>query len=278
MGMLGTIIGGVLGWGFGGPLGAIIGGAIGSNIGEGLGGGPARLHPGMGAGPRPGFGGDARGYGGRYTGGRPYAWDPLQAQQAFLVAVISLAAKVAKADGRVTPAEVRRFDAFLATNLGMPADERRLAARIFNEARDSGVPAEDFARQIRDILGHQPARLRDIVSLLTSVAMADGGLHHAEQRLIRTIARELGLSSRDYDEAMAMFNPTASLDAAYATLGIAPSATDIEVKKAYRKLAKEYHPDVLASKGMSDDFRNFAEDKMKAINEAYAAVEKARGM
>ena len=75
-----------------------------------------------------------------------------------------------------------------------------------------------------------------------------------------------------------MFNPTASVDAAYATLGIDPSASDIEVKKAYRKLAKEYHPDVLASKGMSDDFKKFAEDKMKAINTAYAAVEVARGM
>lgn len=272
MGLLGTIIGGVLGWGFGGPLGAIIGGAIGSNIGEDIGG--IAPHPGVGAGPRPGFGG---GYPGR-GGPRPPFYDPIQAQRAFLTAVISLAAKVAKADGRVTAAEVRRFDAFLASNLGMPAAERRMAAKIFNQARDSDIPAEDFARQIRQILGHQPARMRDLVSLLASVAMADGGLQHAEERLIRSIARELGLSSRDYDEAMAMFNPTASLDAAYATLGVAPAASDAEVKKAYRKLAKEYHPDVLASKGMSDDFKKFAEDKMKAINQAYAAVEKARGM
>ena len=276
MGLLGTIIGGVLGWGFGGPLGAIIGGAIGSNIGEGMGpfGGGQEDHPGARRRVHPGH----RGFGGARTGGRPYGYDPVQAQQAFLTAVISLAAKVAKADGRVTSAEVRRFDAFLAQNLGMPAAERRLAARIFNEARDSSIPAEDFARQIRQILGHQPARMRDIVSLLASVAMADGSLHHAEERLIRAIAGELGLSSRDYDEAMAMFNPTASLDAAYATLGITPAATDLEVKKAYRRLAKEYHPDVLASKGLGEDFNRFAEDKMKAINEAYAAIEKARGL
>lgn len=265
MGLLGTIIGGVLGWGFGGPLGAILGGAIGSNFGEGS--GPAGVHPGVRGQARPAFGtGPARGL------------DPGQAQRAFLTAVISLAAKVAKADGRVSAAEVQRFDEFLARSLGMPAEERRLAAKIFNQARDSDIPAEDFARQIRQILGHQPARMRDIVSLLASVASADGSLHHAEERMIRSIARELGLSSRDYDEAMAMFNPTASVDAAYATLGIDPSVTDLEVKKAYRKLAKEYHPDVLASKGMSDDFKQFAEDKMKAINAAYAAVETARGM
>ena len=261
MGLFGTIIGGGLGFMFGGPLGAIIGGAIGSNFG-GMPG--PRAHPGARVGGGPG-------YGARTT-------DHLQMQQAFLTAVISLAAKVAKADGAVSPEEVRSFDNFLRDQLRMPADERRMAASIFNQARDSDIPAEDFARQIRTMLGHQPQRMRDIVSLLAQVAMADGRLHPDEERLIRSIAGELGLGSREYDEAMAMFNPTANIDAAYATLGVDPTATDIQVKKAYRKLAKEYHPDILASKGLSDDFQKFAEDKMKAINAAWGEVEQARGL
>ncbi|MCP4571789.1 MAG: DnaJ domain-containing protein [bacterium] len=269
MGLLGTIIGGGLGFMFGGPLGAIIGGTIGSNLGEF---GRGTVHPGTGGGRRPGFG--ARG-GGPFGGARV---DPLQVQQAFLTAVISLAAKVAKADGQVSTAEVKKFDEFLRKNLAMPPADRRMAARIFNEARDSSIPAEDFARQIRQILGHQPHRMRDIVSLLAAVAMADGQLHPAEERLIRSIAGELGLTQRDYDESMAMFNPTANLDTAYAVLGVPASATDTEVKKAYRKLAKEYHPDILASKGMSEDFNKFAEEKMKAINAAWSEVEKARGL
>ena len=267
MGLFGTIIGGGLGFMFGGPLGAIIGGAIGANVGEMGGMNEFGRHPGVRPRPRPGLGARA---------GRAY--DPLQAQQIFLTGVISLAAKVAKADGRVTAAEVRSFDGFLRDQLGMPTAERRVAARVFNEARDSNIPAEDFARQVRDVLGHQPHRMRDIISLLASVAMADGRLDSAEERMIRSIARELGLSPRAYEEAMAMFNPTANLDAAYATLGVDSSATDTEVKKAYRKLAKEYHPDILASKGMSEDFNKFAEEKMKAINEAWSEVEKARGL
>lgn len=261
MGLLGTIIGGGIGFMFGGPLGAVIGGAIGSNIngdaGDGRPFGPRQSPPGI---PR----------------GRP-RHDPLQDQQAFLVALISLAAKVAKADGAVSAQEVRSFDDFLRVHLGMPSAERRIAARIFNQARDSDIPAVNFARQIRDLLGHQPQRMRDLISLLMSVAMADGKMHPAEDRMIRDIARELGLDERAYQEARAMFDPRANLDSAYATLGLTANADTDEVKKAYRRLAKEYHPDVLANKGLGEDFQKFASAKMQAVNGAYQAIKDARG-
>ncbi|MEN8005837.1 MAG: TerB family tellurite resistance protein [Candidatus Krumholzibacteriota bacterium] len=262
MGLLGTLIGGSLGFMMGGPLGAIIGGAIGSNIGEGN--GRARVHPG------------AR-VGGQGFGGGAYRTSPMEAQQTFMIAMISLAAKVAKADGSVSQAEVRSFDQFLKDQLGMAAAERRVAARIFNEARESHIPAEEFARQIRQLLGHQPARMRDLVSVLMSIAMADGHYHETEERLIRSIAREMGLTDRDYEEAVSMFNPRASLGTSYTVLGVTQGATDDEIKKAYRKLAKEYHPDVVANKGMGEDFQKFAAEKMRAVNSAYDSVREARG-
>jgi len=261
MGLLGTLIGGSLGFMMGGPLGAIIGGAIGSNINVS---GGARVHPGARV--------NGQGYRRSTTG-----FNPLEAQQTFMIAMISLAAKVAKADGAVTDAEIRSFDQFLKNQLGMAAVERRVAARIFNEARDSDIPAEEFARQIRQLLVNQPARMRDLISVLISIAMADGRYHESEERLIRSIAREMGLTDRDYDEAAAMFNPRANVDTSYTVLGVTKGATDAEIKKAYRKLAKEYHPDVVANKGMGEDFQKFAAEKMRAINSAYDAVREARG-
>ena len=273
MGLLGTLVGGSLGFLMFGPLGAIVGGAIGANLGEpslrGPGGG-GNQYQGYGYGPGAGPGPGSSRYGGPVR-------DTRQAQQAFLVAMISLAAKVAKADGRVHEEEVRSFDAFLRDRLGMTVEDRRVAARLFNEARDSRVPAEEFARQVRALIGHDPDRLRDLISLLMSVAAADRTISAEEDRLLRSIAREMGLSARDYDAAAAMFDPRRNLDASYAVLGVARDATDDGVKKAYRRLAREYHPDVVANKGMGEDFRKFADEKMRAVNAAYDAIQQARG-
>lgn len=261
MGLLGTIIGGGLGLLLGGPFGAIIGGALGSNINIKA----QKVHPGA----RSSYGAN-----GSYKTGS----SPLQDQQTFMLAMISLAAKVAKADGQVTQDEVKAFDDFLRNNLHMDQAERGVAARIFNEARDSNIPAEEFAGQIRRIMGTRQDRLRDLISLLMMIAMADGHFHPAEEKMIRSIASNLGLKESDFEAAAAMFNPGRNLDASYAVLGVAKASTDSEVKKAYHKLAREYHPDVLASKGMGEEFKAFAEEKMKSVNGAYEEVKNARGM
>ena len=262
MGLLGALVGGSLGFMMGGPLGAMIGGAVGSRLGEG------------GSASSGGFQGRS------YAGGSARIHsDPRAAQTAFMVALISLAAKVAKADGRVTREEVKAFDSFLRERMGMPAADRRVAGRIFNEARDSNVPASAFTRQIRELLGHQPDRLRDLISLLMQVAMADGAMHPAEESLIRSIAGDLGLSERDYAEARAMFTSggAAAGNESYDILGVSPTATEAEVKKAYRRLAREYHPDVITSKGLPEDFMTFATEKLQKVNEAYDRIKKERG-
>jgi DnaJ like chaperone protein len=258
MGILGALFGGTVGFVLGGPLGMIIGGALGAQAGEG-----APVHPG------------ARQAGGARIGGPGLRRDT---QTAFMVALISLAAKVAKADGNVSEAEIRTLDDFLRTNLRMSLQERQMASRVFNEAKNSPIPAADFARQIRGILGPFPDRLRDMITLLLQIAHADGSLHPTEETLIRQIARDMGLTDRDYQECRALFGGSSlSSDSAYEALGLTSQATEEEVKKAYRRIAREYHPDVLQSKGLPEDFMQFAKEKLQKVNEAYDVIKKQRG-
>ena len=259
MGLLGTLFGGTVGFMFGGPIGMIIGGAIGSQAGGNV------MAPGAGARGR-----------GRSRLGQTGAFQ--DTQTTFLVTLISLAAKVAKADGQVTREEVQAFDAFLRDNLRMTPEERRMAARIFNQARDSDIPASQLARQARGILEPFPDRLRDLVTLLLQIAHADGHLHPAEDALVREIARDLGLSDRDFQECRALFGASGpSPDSAYEILGVQPGASEAEIKKAYRNIAREYHPDVLQSKGLPADFMQFAKKKLQKVNGAYDVIKKTRG-
>lgn len=274
MGLLGAILGGTVGLMLGGPLGAVLGGAIGSQVladprPEQIGGRARQARREQRPPPYPP-------YPPYPPPGQAAQDDPRVLQSTFMVALISLAARVAKADGRVSSAEIAAFDAFLSRELGMPAQERRLAARIFNQARDSELPTAAFTRQIRLALAAQPDRLRDLVALLLKIAYADGALAGAEEALIRAVASELGLEERDFRQIKAMFE-SSDLGAAYALLGVAPEASDEEIKRGYRRLAKEYHPDMLAAKGLPEDFLKFATEKLQAINQAYDRVRKQRG-
>jgi DnaJ like chaperone protein len=249
MGLLGALFGGTVGFMLGGPLGMIIGGALGSQTSAQV--------------VRTGAAGRAPGV--------------QDAQTAFVVAVISLAAKVSKADGHVSEAEIRTFDAFLRDHLRMSPEDRRMAGRIFDEARDSAIPAGDFARQVRGIMGPSPERLRLIVTLLLQIAHADGRMHPAEDEMIRGIARDLGLSDRDYQECRALFAPVRdSLESAYEALGVKPDATEEEIKKAYRRIAREYHPDILQGKGMPEEFLQSGKEMLQKVNEAYDRIKKDR--
>ena len=266
MGIFGTIVGGSLGFMLGGPLGAILGGALGSSIEVDTAGGG--YGPGYGTGRRTTTAWGTRGATAR------------DAQTVFAVAITTLAAKVAKADGRVTQEEIEAFDHFLKHSLGMSVEDRRFAARVFNEARDSQVPTTDFSRQVRQLLGGHPDRLRDIVTILLSVALADGNLHPDEEELIRRIAGDMGLSENDYQSCRATFFATSghSETSPYEVLGVAPDASDDEVRSAHRRLVREYHPDVLQSKGLPEDFMQFATEKLSAVNEAWSRIKRERGL
>ena len=247
----------------GGPLGAVIGAVMGSSVSSNRGTGGHFGSP---------IGGGARG---------PRSQQEMQ--MVFAISLTSLAAKVAKADGVVSADEVQAFDGFLRDSLRMSAADRKIAASVFNQAKESGDSTMEFTRQIRELLAGQPDRIRDIVTILCSLAMSDGEFHPKEDELIRKIATELGLSDYDYQSCRATFaaergNSTGNVENSYQVLGVPSSASDQEVKTAHRRLVKEYHPDILRSKGLADDFQEFAKQKTSAINDAWSTVKSARNL
>ncbi|MCP5024566.1 MAG: DnaJ domain-containing protein [bacterium] len=252
MGIFGSIIGGTFGFMLGGPVGAFFGSILGSGIGV--------------------QGGAERASG--------VAGTQAQAQAIFAVALTSLAAKVAKADGRVTQDEIEAYDSFLRDRMGMSIAERKSAAQVFNYARDDATPASEFALQLGQLLRTQPDRLRDIITILFVVALADGVQHPAEEELIRRIARDMGLSSSDYQSCKANFNAVQgeSKVSPYDVLGVSTDASDAEVRAAHRRIVREYHPDVLQSKGMPEEFMKFANEKLIAANDAWSRIKDERGM
>ena len=256
MGIFGTLLGGTVGFMLGGPVGAILGGVMASTVSRRLEAGSAQ---------NVGLGG---------------AGSIQQQQMVFATALTSLAAKVSKADGQVTDDEIRAFDGFLQNSLRMSIEDRRFAAEVFNTARDSATPASEFAQQLRTVFRGQTDRLRDVVTILLMVAFADGKLHAAEEALLRSISSDMGLSDADYQSCKATFMASAGLSDIdpYEVLGVPTSASDAEVRGAHRRLVREYHPDVFESKGLPEDFKEFASKKMSAINDAWSMVREERGL
>jgi DnaJ like chaperone protein len=251
MGIFGSILGGTVGFIMGGPLGALAGSVLGSTVTNAVG-----------------------------AGQRRGAGSIQQQQMAFALALTSLAAKVAKADGQVTGDEVRAFDHFLQEAMHMSVEDRQLAAQVFNRARDGDTPASEFASQLRATFGAQPDRLRDVVTILFMVAFADGKLHPAEEALLKSIANDLGLSPADYQSCKVTFMSSAGKSDVdpYEVLGVPASSSDDEVRSAHRRVVREYHPDVIQSKGLPEDFMEFASKKMAAINEAWSTIRAERGL
>ncbi len=192
----------------------------------------------------------------------------------FYLSLASLAAKMAKADGVVTEDEVRAFDHFVRVDLRLNTEERKIVAKLFNEAKASPEDGLAIARQFKDLVGFQRELLHTMVHLLFRISMADGRFHQAEERYINQIAQIFGLSSMEYEQIKALF--IKKTDRAYQILGVTPQASDTEIKEAYKKLVREYHPDKLVSKGLPEDFMKIAHEKMSEINAAYDQIKKER--
>jgi DnaJ like chaperone protein len=251
MGWIGKIIGGTLGFAIGGPLGAIAGAAFGHAFDR------STELPYPEEAPR-----------------RPLPSE--QAQLTFFVAVFSMLAKLAKADGDITQSEIEAVNRFMVENLNLDPRSRMVAMSIFNTALNSASSFEDFAGQFAGQFHAQPQILEMMVDILLRVAVADGRMSPNEERLILAAVRMFNFGDAAYATLKSRYVQTSEKD--YAILGARPDDPDDEIKRRYRKLVMEYHPDRILSKGLPEEFTKFAQDKFREIQEAYDSIRKERGI
>jgi DnaJ like chaperone protein len=134
------------------------------------------------------------------------------------------------------------------------------------------IPVADVCRQIRVNMEYS-SRLQ-LMHMLFYVSVSDGQIHKDEIKMIESISRYLSISGKDFESIKSMFLP--STDSAYKILEVDPKADDSEVKRAYRRMARKYHPDTVSHLG--DDLRLAAEEKFKMLNEAYEKIKKERNI
>lgn len=253
MGWLSGVIGGGLGAMVAGPFGAIIGAAIGAGMG-----GNQTL-------PQGGVGGFNQSQ---------------QRQTIFFTAAFSMVGKLAKADGRVCPNEIAAIEKISKEALGLDAQTRQYANNVFNQAKNSPESFANYAGQFGNLFSQDQQMCSFMMSFLFQVAMADGELHPQEEAMLLEAKIAFRLPESLYQTLRNRFvgqhSSAVSIAKHYENLGVTNSATNAEVKKAYRKKASEYHPDKIEGQGLPPEFIKFANDRLAEINESYGVIMSAR--
>jgi DnaJ like chaperone protein len=255
----------------GGPLGAVLGAALGHKFDKGLDGMPD-LGRGWDAGERE------------------------RIQTAFFTASFSVMGRVAKADGRVSADEIRLAEAVM-DQMSLSAQMRKTAIRLFNEGKADDFPLDEVIEQFRVECHRRQTLLQMFMEIQLQAAYADGQMDSAEETLLLHICGLLNIpeftfrrleqmirAERHYAGAEggrrgAQAQPRGpTLEDAYAILNISKEATDKEIKRAYRRLMSQHHPDKLVAKGLPEEMMKLAAQKTDEIRKAYEQVKESRGM
>jgi DnaJ like chaperone protein len=207
-------------------------------------------------------------------------------QAVFLETLFIAMGRLAKADGRVSEAEIAHAEA-LMSNLGMTEAHRTQAITLFKQGTDPATDLKQVCARFMAVCGHTRSLREVLLSYLITLALADGHFHEAEDAVLAEMASCLGYDQAAYRRLVDMVlnqshfaggaqSSEAALDDAYKALGVARESTDQEVKRAYRKLMSQYHPDKLIGQGLPDDMIAMATEKAKEIQLAYDLIQKSR--
>jgi len=261
----GKLIGGSVGFFFGGPLGAILGAAVGHSFDH------AKI----------------------VTGGGNFGFgNPERVQIAFFTATFSVMGHLAKADGRVSDEEIAAVHTTME-NMRLTPEQQQAALNLFNEGKRPDFPLDDILEQFRRECHGRRSLIRMFLEILLGTAMADGKIHDSELYVLYYVCDHTGYPRADFERIIGMmqagqhaggsagFDRKYSADDthlrnAYGVLGLSKKASADEVKKSYRRLMTQYHPDKLVSKGLPDEMMKFATEKTQAIKAAYDLIQSSQ--
>jgi len=269
----GKLIVGLLGMLIGGPIGLAIGVLIGHFLDRGV----ERVQS--------------------FNPFRPYRpGEREEVQEALFSAVFSIMGHLAKADGRVSEQEIGQAEAIM-TRMQLNDEQRRRAQEAFRQGKDDDFPLDRTVAEFRQRIRRRRHLVVVFLELLLQTALADGELHAEEERILFRVAAGLGVPESQFRQILNMVLAQArfggagaagaggaagpsrpSLGEAYQVLGVKEDASDQEVKKAYRRLMSEHHPDKLAARGVPDEMIRVSTEKTAEISKAYDMIKEARGM
>jgi len=258
----GKVIGGAFGFMLGGPLGAVLGAAAGHQFDQGL---------------------NVSGQAGFAPGNRE------RVQTAFFTATFSIMGYIAKADGHVSRDEIRLAESVMA-QMQLDAEQKRAARELFNQGKRSDFPFNDIIDQFRRECRRRHTLLQMFLEMQIHAALADGILHTTERSVLETLCVRLGFSAHELEHLIALVQaqhgPHAGigdkpgldpLKEAYKVLDLDEGASHADIKKAYRRLTNQHHPDKLVAKGLPEEMMKIAAEKTHEIRQAYETLRKARG-
>ena len=264
--MIAVLIGALIGLITGGLYGAIFGAFIGSWFNRRYGGGQGPAS---------------------FAGA---AFNQQKAQSAFFRATFLLMGRVAKADGRVSEYEIETARAIMH-NMRLSSAQRKMAIEFFNEGKRPSSDIEAALRDFRAVAG-ATTLVTMFLEIQLAAAYADGSMSQAESAVFRQMCNLLGVSDFAFEQIHKRFvaqreyyqqdgwasesTSGTSLEQSYAVLGVSEHASDTEVKKAYRKLMSEHHPDKLVAKGLPKEMMDVAKEKAQEIQGAYDRIREAR--
>lgn len=211
-----------------------------------------------------------------------------ESQSMFFRVTFLTMGQLAKSDGRVTEQEIEQAR-MIMNQMGLNERQRKEAINLFTEGKEQNYDLTADLQKFNRAVGSRGSLVQLFLEIQLTLAYADGELSYYEKRLLDKVCRTLGVSALQFQyihtrvrsaqeqhRQRNQHNSVSELRSAYGVLGVEAKATDSEVKKAYRKLMSEHHPDKLVSKGLPPEMMEIAKEKAQEIQTAYDTVRKAR--